>query len=330
MSDLKWIKLYVDIFKNRKIRRIEGMENGDSIVLIWCKLLCLAGEINDCGKIYFTQNIPYDIEGLSVELSKDISLVEKSLKVFEEFEMTDTVDGMLHIRNWGEYQYFDKPSNAKEKHRESQEKYRKKLREHNVAVANEENQNLDGNKQKPLERDKFFRDNLVIDGDITGDSVVIESDAIDKEEDKDKELEKEDDKDKEDRISFGVHSANSHDVRAAIDEWNKLSCLGITPVKWIAPKSMRYRSLSARIEEYGLDAFIDAVQKVSESPFLRGRNNKGWTITLDWFVKPANFVKVAEGQYAERAGQKSYENANRKKSSAEILMQMVDDGVFGE
>ena len=39
MADVKWIKLAVDMFDNRKIRQIETLPDGDGIIVIWVKLL---------------------------------------------------------------------------------------------------------------------------------------------------------------------------------------------------------------------------------------------------------------------------------------------------
>ena len=49
MTNVKWIKLATDIFDNRKIKLIERMPDGDSLIVIWLKLLCLAGTVNDSG-----------------------------------------------------------------------------------------------------------------------------------------------------------------------------------------------------------------------------------------------------------------------------------------
>ena len=64
MNEVRWIKLAADIFDNRKIRQIEALPDGDAIIVIWLKLLCLAGTINDGGLIYFTREIPYTEEHL--------------------------------------------------------------------------------------------------------------------------------------------------------------------------------------------------------------------------------------------------------------------------
>ena len=51
MGDIKWIKLSVDLFHNRKIRQLECMTDGDTLVLLWIKLLVLAGRLNDGGLV---------------------------------------------------------------------------------------------------------------------------------------------------------------------------------------------------------------------------------------------------------------------------------------
>lgn len=38
----------------------------------------------------------------------------------------------------------------------------------------------------------------------------------------------------------------------------------------------------------------------SKSDFLNGKNNTGWTASIDWLLKPANFVKVLEGNYVNK------------------------------
>lgn len=68
--------------------------------------------------------------------------------------------------------------------------------------------------------------------------------------------------------------------------------------------SKRYKSLVARIKEYGSDKVIEAIESIRDSDFLRGKNRNGWTITFDWFMLPNNFPKVLDGNYANPGGQK--------------------------
>lgn len=41
----------------------------------------------------------------------------------------------------------------------------------------------------------------------------------------------------------------------------------------------------------------DALNKFFESDFLQGKGQSGWIATVDWLLKPENFVKVLEGTY---------------------------------
>ena len=63
--ELKWIRLNIDMFDNRKIKYIRTMPEGNNIVLIWVMLLTMAGRCNDSGKIYLTESIPYTIPMLA-------------------------------------------------------------------------------------------------------------------------------------------------------------------------------------------------------------------------------------------------------------------------
>ena len=89
-------------------------------------------------------------------------------------------------------------------------------------------------------------------------------------------------------------------VRLIVDEWNSLENCGIKKVSKLAPNTKRYSNLIARINQYGKDQIMDAIQKIRESEFLQGNNSRGWVITFEWFVLPNNFPKVLEGQYENR------------------------------
>ena len=68
--------------------------------------------------------------------------------------------------------------------------------------------------------------------------------------------------------------------------------------------------LNARAKEYGIDGIFAAIEKIKNSSFLHGENERGWAITLDWFILPNNFPKVLEGNYDDRAhksGSSSYQ-----------------------
>lgn len=90
-----------------------------------------------------------------------------------------------------------------------------------------------------------------------------------------------------------------------VDAWNsELVPLGIPKINSI--RSKRATLVSARIKEYGKDAFFRCIDEVKQSTFLQGKTKKPWTgFSFDWLILPNNFPKVLEGNY----------NDNRKKEA---------------
>ena len=100
------------------------------------------------------------------------------------------------------------------------------------------------------------------------------------------------------------------DASRIIHSWNDL---GISSVKSIT--NSRLTLVKARIENYGLDAFIETVKSIKQCPFLLGQNERGWVITFDWFIKPSNFAKVSEGNYKPRVTQSVIQRTKKTASS---------------
>ena len=126
MADVKWIKIVTDIFGNRKIKQIESMPDADSILVIWFKLLCLAGNVNECGLITLTKDIPYTDEMLSTEFRRPLNTVRMALSTFQRLGMIEIVDNILCVSNWEKYQNVEGMEHAREISRKSSAKYREK------------------------------------------------------------------------------------------------------------------------------------------------------------------------------------------------------------
>lgn len=107
MADVKWIKIATNMFDNRKIKLIEVMPEGDAIIAIWFKLLCLAGTTNDSGTVYFTKDIPYTEEMLASIFNRPLATVRLAIATFKKFEMVEIVDDFIQISNWEKYQNLD-------------------------------------------------------------------------------------------------------------------------------------------------------------------------------------------------------------------------------
>lgn len=161
MSELQWIKLYVDIFTNsRKIKKIGRLKNGDTMLVIWFMLLCMAGTINDGGAIYITPEIPFDIDDLVDELKRPEAVVVKALDTFERYGMIVRDDaGYIRIASWEEYQGIDKKDLEREQTRERVARFRAK---NNVTknVTNGVTSNVTVTECNAVERESNNKNNI--------------------------------------------------------------------------------------------------------------------------------------------------------------------------
>ncbi|NCB43274.1 MAG: hypothetical protein EOM59_11720 [Clostridia bacterium] len=129
MADVKWIKIYIDCFKNGKLKYIEGLPRGDTILKIWFKLLCLAGESNSDGCLMITENIPYTEKTLfeavtNARLDETAEFFCHVTVTLLSLNMIEKIGDRIYIRNWLEYQNGDKLADIREKNRLRQQKCR--------------------------------------------------------------------------------------------------------------------------------------------------------------------------------------------------------------
>ena len=169
---VKWIKICTDVFDDEKIVLIESMPEADSIIVIWFKLLCLAGKQNNGGVMMLNDRIAYTDEMLSVIFRRPINIVRLALQTFESFEMVEVVRGAYTIPNWDKHQSLDAYEKKKQKDRE---RIAQKRAEKKALIASETDMSHDILRQ------------------------VAESRIVEEERDKDKE---EDNKDKKKKSSF--------------------------------------------------------------------------------------------------------------------------------
>lgn len=275
-SAVKWIKICSDIFDDEKIMLIENLPSADSIIVIWFKLLCLAGKNNNSGVFILNDKIAYTDEMLATVFRRDINTVRLALKTFENYGMIEIVSGVYTIPNWGKYQNLDKIEQKSQYMRNYMQEYRKK------------------------QKDKIeCKTNSKLYGKINSKANVSSAEVYNKELDK-KELDnKEKEIEEENDLIVSKDTIRQTDVQRIIDEWNTLEEFGITPVKRMTPK--REQAVKARIRQNCVEDILEAIENIRHSTFLQGQNKNGWMVTFDWFLKPGNFAKVFEGQYMDKS-----------------------------
>ena len=117
MSDVKWIKITTDIFDDEKVLIIESMPDADSIIVIWFKLLILAGKQNNNGVFLMSNRIAYTDEMLAAIFRRKLSTVRLALNTFKDLGMIDIVENVVTIPNWNKHQNLDAYEKKKERDR---------------------------------------------------------------------------------------------------------------------------------------------------------------------------------------------------------------------
>lgn len=127
MTEIKWIKLSVNMFNDEKIKLIRTMPEGDKIIVIWVQLLCLAGKTNDNGSIYMGQHIYYTDEMLATLCDQPLNIMRIAIKTLEQFEMIEKTDsGILEIVNWEKHQNIEGMEKIREQNRLRKQRQRNK------------------------------------------------------------------------------------------------------------------------------------------------------------------------------------------------------------
>lgn len=136
MSEVKWIKIATDLFDDEKIMLLESMPDGDSVIVIWFKLLTLAGKQNNSGVFIFNDKIPYTEEMLATIFRRPITTVKMALKAFEQFGMIEIVENVITIPNWEKHQSLEKMEKLKQQNRERVRRYNQRQKALTNALTN--------------------------------------------------------------------------------------------------------------------------------------------------------------------------------------------------
>lgn len=105
---------------------IESLPNADTVLVIWFKLLVLAGKSNNNGVFMMSNRIPYTDEMLAAIFHRDKKIVQYALKTFEGFEMIEIIDDVITIPKWDKHQSLDSYEKKKERDRKLQAERRAK------------------------------------------------------------------------------------------------------------------------------------------------------------------------------------------------------------
>lgn len=271
MSEVKWIKIVTDIFDDEKMLLIESLPSSDSIIVIWFKLLCLAGKQNNGGVLMINDRIAYNEKMLSTIFRREESVVNLALKTFEDFGMIEIINNVITIPNWSKHQSIDQLENKKNYMRDYMKSYREKQKQ--IACKTNSKTNSKSNVSS-----------LDID--------------IDKDIDKDKEIDikKEINKEKKVKHKYGQYKnvlLDDEQYQKLKDEYAEADDIINFFDEQCEAKGYKYKNYYQAIKNWGIDAY---------------NKRKGNKFTLDEMkVEPADISSIREKMFGKKEEYKPYE-----------------------
>ena len=90
LAKTSWIEIKTNIFHSDRIKLIEALPQGDTILVIWFKLLVYAKKTND-------DNLALSEEDMSLIFERPLSVIKLSLEVFQRYGLITLHDGVIRI-----------------------------------------------------------------------------------------------------------------------------------------------------------------------------------------------------------------------------------------
>ena len=310
MAEIKWIKITTDIFDDEKIKLIDAIPERDTILVIWFKLLTLAGKSNGSGYLLFSDNIPYDEEMLSTLFNRPINSIRLAISTFKRFKMIvlhknqNNDEEIFYIANWEKHQNIEGMEKIREQNRVRFKRYydsKKKLP--NVSLTDIPNVSTNVIQTQPNDTD--------IDVDI----------ELDKDKDKDKDINK-DINNKElvlnDKCNNNVITFEKENKDICLDKSKSdLSKLPATP----KPKHIKinFNYNTGKFENI-TDIYLTTINKAYPLINLQDELNKmaAWLIS-NIYKRKSNFEKFINSWLSKTQDKNTLPKSNifQKKETAE-------------
>jgi len=291
VAEVKWIKITKNIFDDEKIKLIDTMPDRDALLVIWFKLLTLAGKTNDNGFVYIIKEMPTTDEMLATIFNRSLNTVRLALKTFAQFNMIE-IDSHVNVVNWEKHQNIDGLDKIKEQSRLRQQKFKEKKK------------------------------SLMLE-DSKSNVMVTFGNATDIELDIDKEIEKERDKDTDIEITTLVNRKriDPTDYLKIVDLYHSI-CKSLPSISKLTES--RKKAIKNRLKDYTEDDIIQAFSMAQQSKFLTGDNDRNWTATFDFILKPEKFVGILEGKYSNK--EKTQTDIVADKYNSDVVQNFLNGG----
>lgn len=238
------------------------MPEADGIIVIWFKLLCLAGKNNNGGVFILGDKIPYTEEMLATIFRRKKTLVSLALGTFEKFGMIEIIDNVITIPKWEKHQNIDGLQRIKEQTKKRVSNYRARQK----ALCN-----------------------------VTDNVTVTSSNATEEDKDKEKNI----DIEKESATDV-AEEAVKVPYQEIMELFNTI-CVSFPKVTKMTEKRKKAVKARFN-NGYTLEDFKRAFETAEQSDFLKGNNDRKWKADFDWLTNENNLAKTLEGKYNNKQG----------------------------
>lgn len=164
MAEVKWIKITVDMFDDEKIKIIQSMPDGDTLLIVWIKLITLAGKTNDGGYVYISEGMPYTDEMLSIIMNKPLNTIRLALDTFSKLGMIENDVKGIYLLNFEKHQSLDKLAEIREQTRRRVARHRENkkflLNSNECNVTDTLRNDTDIDKEEDIELEKEIDINI--------------------------------------------------------------------------------------------------------------------------------------------------------------------------
>ncbi|MCI9458600.1 MAG: hypothetical protein HFE44_16800 [Oscillospiraceae bacterium] len=150
--DVPWFKFPTNMFNNPAIILMQAEENGDSMVLLWIRLLNLFAQEASTGTLYMRgTKIPYTPDDLPKILRCNPDVIKAMLDIAQKYEMI-LIDGdLITIPNWLEY--LDVKGMAERKEADAERKREERKRRKQSESGHQNRPRKDSKEIKPSPSD---------------------------------------------------------------------------------------------------------------------------------------------------------------------------------
>lgn len=309
MAEMQWIKLRIDMFDDEKIKIIQSMPDGDALLVVWIRLIALAGKCNANGLVLVEDEFPYTDEMLSVIFNKPLQTVKLALTTFEKFRMIESTTKGIYITNFDKHQNIE----GMERIREQNRIRKQRQRERNKALLLEELPS--GSAADPA---PGIDENNNVTSDVTSQSRDMSREVTKQREEEEKEEEYI-------NIYFDEYilSGPADETPDPVPDSGRIridyqhimtdfhdTCTDLPTIR--AMSEARKKKIRTLLNEFDklkiwpdvtmYDRLHRIFEMAQDSDFLSGRNGRWGGCSFDWLINKTNALKVLEGTYANKGG----------------------------